>query len=215
MSRRPGDSGITVTPRTYSNAVREPAPVSVTIWGRAGRARTRCGTRPMYSSHHAACGGGELGSEYSAEAVSGECRRAAVPACRSDFRADSWEHPGRGRTTAPVAPGVECERVPFNPSIEVRPTTNVGGIAEWPGRVAAGAADLGRRRKRSRRRTLKDTTLTLPAGYTVNPSAGSGLGSCSPNSSRLRRRRRCRAGVALNSRRSGRSKSSRPCWRRR
>jgi hypothetical protein len=110
--------------------------------------------------------------------------------------ADSWANPGAFQTASfvshdlPAFPALPdewgapqgttgCSDVPFNPSIEVQPTTNAAespsGLnisllvpQHWEDPEMIATADL------------KDTTLALPVGYTINPSAGSGLGACTP-----------------------------------
>ena len=71
-----------------------------------------------------------------------------------------------------------CERVPFDPSITAQPETSAAESAtglhvnvhvpqdETQGQLATA--------------NLKNTTLTLPAGMVVNPSAGTGLTGCTP-----------------------------------
>lgn len=108
--------------------------------------------------------------------------------------ADSWAKPGDFKAAsflshnAPVFPiplgergsvvgSTGCADVPFNPSVVVQPTTNAAespsGLnisllvpQNWESPETLMTADL------------KDTRLALPVGYTVNPSAGSGLGVC-------------------------------------
>jgi hypothetical protein len=71
-----------------------------------------------------------------------------------------------------------CDRVPFSPSVEARATTN---LADSPSGLDVklhlpqntdpdGLAEAN----------LKDVSMTLPAGMTVNPSSANGLGACSP-----------------------------------
>ncbi len=109
---------------------------------------------------------------------------------------DSWTNPGDFKSASFVShnppsfpsPSSEwgaplgitgCADVPFDPSIEVQPTTTAAESSsglnislrvpqnwESPGTIATS--------------DLKDTTLALPVGYTINPSAGSGLGVCTP-----------------------------------
>jgi hypothetical protein len=96
------------------------------------------------------------------------------------MKADAWETPESWSEAATeVGPIGECERVPFRASIEVQPTTvstespsglNVSLVVpqSWEDPFSTSTANV------------KDTVLALPIGYTVNPSAGSGLGVCTP-----------------------------------
>jgi hypothetical protein len=78
-----------------------------------------------------------------------------------------------------VSPMVECDRVPFEPSIAIQPTTNAAETPTgleftmsvpqaWNNPITLSTANL------------KDVTVTLPKGFAINPSAGSGLGTCTP-----------------------------------
>jgi hypothetical protein len=94
--------------------------------------------------------------------------------------ADSWEEPTHWTTASTeIAPIVGCERVPFRPTIEVQPTTR---SAESPSGldVSLDVPQTWEKPETLSTANLKDTVLTLPVGYTVNPSAGSGLGACTP-----------------------------------
>lgn len=79
----------------------------------------------------------------------------------------------------------ECDAVPFAPTLQARPTTNVAdspsgldvdihipqdGLLEPDGTASA---------------ALRDTTLTLPEGMTVNPAGANGLDGCSPSEAGL------------------------------
>jgi hypothetical protein len=92
---------------------------------------------------------------------------------------DTYEHPGvyHSRTTTTPAQ-VGCNQLGFTPSIEAKPSTNVGdspsGLSlklhlpqnENPDSLAEAH--------------LKDLTLRLPQGLTVNSGSADGLGACSP-----------------------------------
>ena len=181
---RPGDYGLTSTTPNIDKA--EPRNVSVTLWG-------------LPAAHeHDAQRGETCGEGFEVPAVCehlsgpGGPQEAGIPvkpflsnptSCGSfeaSMEADSWEEPLTwSKATGQVGPIVECERVPFEPEIEVQPTTNraesPSGLnvslivpQTWENPYSISTSDL------------KDTTLTLPEGMTVNPSAGSGLGACTP-----------------------------------
>jgi hypothetical protein len=176
---RPGDSGLTVTASDVTKNS-EPSEISVTVWG-----------LPASREHD--------------EQRGGVCSSLETPTCHNEFgapqpagvpvkpflsnptscgpsvasmKADSWEHPGKWfEAPSEVAPIGECERVPFEPSVVVQPTTaaaespsglNVSLLVpqEWESPTTLSTANL------------KDTVLALPVGYTINPGAGSGLGVC-------------------------------------
>ncbi len=186
---RPGDTGLTVTTPDITREA-EPHHIKVTIWG-----------VPAAHEHDAergeACVEGVCKNEF------GGPQEADIPikpylsnptSCgpfTASMRADSWEESqpeswlkgtvqedGPLSAISEVAPIMGCERVPFEPSVEVQPTTRSAETAtgldvslvvpqayEDPYSIATA--------------NLRDTTLALPRGITINPSAGSGLGACS------------------------------------
>jgi len=102
------------------------------------------------------------------------------------MRTDSWQDPGNFKTASfvshdnfgnPVG-ATGCEELDFTPTITIQPDTTV---ADAPSGLQvdlrvpqndnpAGTAEAN----------LKDTTVTLPTGMSVNPSAANGLAACSP-----------------------------------
>ncbi len=182
VSVRPGDSGLTVT--TPNIPQREIRNIKVIVWGDPA------------AHEHDAQRGETCGEEFEVPALCknlyGGPQEAHIPvkpflsdptSCESftaTMEADSWEEPEKwSRQSTVVGPIGECERVPFDPTIEAQPSTrsaesptgltvslNVPQSWENPFSVATA--------------NLRDTTVTLPEGMTINPSAGSGLGACSP-----------------------------------
>ena len=204
---RPGDSGLTITSPNI-NEIAEPHEISVTTWG-----------VPDARSHQAErgyeCWTANVGEE-TCEDGNEEVNVTPKPyltnptSCgptTATMKADSWEEPEKwSEASTEIAPIVECERVPFHPSIAVQPTTTLGGIPERPEHLAAGPADVGKTGI-DIDANLKDTELTLPVGYTVNPSRGSGLGYLHAAAVRSRNvlfaaRRRLPAGIEDRRRRS-------------
>ncbi len=177
---RPGDSGLTVTTPNITKV--EPRNVSVTVWG-------------LPAAHeHDPERGEECGEQFEVPAICrnefGGPQEAGIPvkpylsnptSCgtsTASMEADSWEHPeewSKAETTA--GPIEECDRVPFQPSIEVSPTTrsveSPSGLdislvvpQSWENPYSLSTANL------------KNTTVALPVGYTANPSLATGLGVC-------------------------------------
>jgi len=99
----------------------------------------------------------------------------------SSVETDSWAAPSEvlsADSTEPMAALNGCNRVPFSPSVSAEPTTD---RASAPSGLdvnlnfhdegltsATGVAES----------ELKDTTVTLPEGLTINPSSGVGLAGC-------------------------------------
>ena len=178
---RPGDSGLTVTSPDIIN-IAEPHDISVTIWGVPGShehdAERGRQCYALLEETTATCyGGGE------------EVKGAPKPflstptGCGPNvatMESDSWEEPGKwSRAETVVAAMSECDRVPFAPSIVVQPTTS---SVESPSglNVSLDVPQNWEKAETLSTANLKDTSLTLPVGYTINPSAGSGLGVCTP-----------------------------------
>jgi hypothetical protein len=177
---RPGDSGITVTTPDISKL--EPRNVRVTIWG-------------VPAAHeHDAERGETCGESFEVPAVCHnefggpqEARVQAVPylanptSCQTftpTMEAYSWEEPFHSSFAEDtIGPLAQCERVPFEPSMRVAPTTS---FAESPSglNVTLQLPQDWEHPNSLATSHLKDTKVTLPVGYTINPGAGSGLGVC-------------------------------------
>ncbi len=178
---RPGDSGLTVTAPDIASLT-EPHEISVTTWGipasHVHDAERGLVCQTTTSSETVECFGG--GNAVDIPHLPFLANPTSCGPFTARMRADSWEEPGRySEAETQVGPIVECERVPFHPSIEVAPTTgsaesssglNISLVVpqNWafPEVVAAS--------------NLKDTTVVLPVGYTANPSLAVGLGTCTP-----------------------------------
>jgi hypothetical protein len=182
---RPKDLGLTVT-STDIVPITEPHNVKVTIWG-----------VPAAAEHNALRGaecvrqGDE--AEPACHQYGGVPQPAGIPvkpylsnptSCgmfEASMKADSWEESGRwSEASDPVGPIAQCGRIPFEPSIEVQPSTrsaeSPSGLAvsllvpqEWENPITPSTSYLA------------DTKLTLPEGMTANPSLAAGLGSCTPS----------------------------------
>jgi hypothetical protein len=184
ISVRPGDSGVTATaPATPKS---EPFNISVTVWG-------------LPAAHvHDAQRGMTCGEGFEVPAVCrnefGGPQEAHIPiepflsnptSCEphvAHMEAYSWELPEEpfwSHAETEMLALTECERVPFEPSIEVAPTTRSAESSSgldislvvpqsWENPVSLSTANL------------KDTVVALPVGYTANPSLASGLGTCTP-----------------------------------
>ena len=96
----------------------------------------------------------------------------------SEFRIDSWEEPGtKVPATTSYGPISGCDSLTLSPSLQVQPTTEDAETSsglnvnlELPQRYEEPEGQVAS--------NLDTTKVTLPAGMSLNPSAGSGLGSC-------------------------------------
>jgi hypothetical protein len=174
---RPGDSGLTVTSEAIQG-IGEVSEVSVTVWG-VPAATSHDAERGLHCDNGVCLDGNESVSIPPKPFLSNPTSCATEPLIAT-LRTNDWQDPEKELTeTTEIAPIVECERVPFDPTIEVQPSTRSAesptGLAvslvvpqSWENPLSLSTSNL------------KDTKLTLPVGYTVNPGAGSGLGVCTP-----------------------------------
>jgi hypothetical protein len=182
VSVRPEDSGLTITSPSIDD-VGEIHQVSVDIWG-----------VPAAASHTAQRGRWCLaveGSEFCLNPGGEEVNIPVKPflsnptSCsqgplKTTMTSDSWEEQENwSEESTEIAPLTECERLPFSPSLELQPSTRA---AESPTGLATSLLipqtwELPNTLSTS---NLKKAVVTLPEGFSLNPSAGSGLGVCTP-----------------------------------
>jgi hypothetical protein len=180
IALRPGDAGLTITAPNIEQLA-EPHAVKVVIWG-----------LPAAESHDQQRGQRCFQVDTSFEACELGGKSAGIPvkpflsnptSCApstATIEAYSWENPDVPSSASyPVAAMEGCSRVPFDPSIEAGPTTT---SAESPTGLNFSMIVPQRWSEPLDLETanLDGTTVTLPEGVTINPSAGSGLGACTP-----------------------------------
>jgi hypothetical protein len=108
----------------------------------------------------------------------------------STIKVDTWQNPlsstelaelagGPSAEDNTVGPMTGCERLEFDPSLSAQATST---SAETPTGLNVGQTIPQTYENPTALATshLKDVTVTLPQGMTVNPSAGEGLGACTP-----------------------------------
>jgi uncharacterized repeat protein (TIGR01451 family) len=102
-------------------------------------------------------------------------------ALHSSFLVTSWEHPDPAEATTeqmPFGPIVGCDRLTIEPTIETQTSTDAAETATGLN-VALSVPQTNENAGGLATSHLDDATVTLPEGMSLNPSAGSGLGSCS------------------------------------
>ena len=184
---RPGDSGLTVTSSNILT-IAEPREISVTYWG--DPAATSHDIQRGVECGHA--GTPRESCEYQRHKVESPVQTAGIPvkpflsmptSCSGQplvvsIEANSWEHPEEwSKAQTDIGPIVECERVPFNPSIAVQPTTRFAESSSGLN-ISLLVPQTWEKPETLKTSNLKDTTVALPVGYTANPSLASGLGVC-------------------------------------
>ncbi len=101
---------------------------------------------------------------------------------QTSVEADSWQRPGgfvSTPSTSPLPAMDGCNRLPFEPSIELAPDGQAGatptGLAvsvHVPQQVSLNGAGLAEA-------DVKNTTVALPEGVAINPAGADGLQACS------------------------------------
>jgi hypothetical protein len=184
---RPGDLGLTVTSPNIVG-VSEPHKIVFTVWGVPGAKihDAERGEECVYFTPEEKIGSSEPdcingGKTLSSKPVPFLSNPTSCGSTTASMKADSWEQPVEEWSEAmtEIAPVGECERVPFDASIKVLPTTR---SAESPSGldVSLVVPQSWEKAETIATSDLKDAEVTLPVGYTVNPSAGSGLVGCTP-----------------------------------
>jgi hypothetical protein len=175
--RTGGDYGVTVSSNNISQIAGLLAS-RVTFWGVPGD-----------PSHNGSRGWGCLDQQGACEVPSQSSPppflslpTSCTGPLRTSVQADSWAE--KGIFTAPLSPLSEpsldgCNKLPFEPSISVAADTQAGSS---PSGLTVGVhvpQDSILSAKGLAESTVKDTTVTLPAGVALNPAAADGLQSCS------------------------------------
>ncbi len=90
---------------------------------------------------------------------------------------DSWEEPGRYVQARSTLPGVTgCDRLPFDPEIEVQPDTLLADEPVGVGvNIRVGQTESTQVVATSQ---LRDATVALPEGMSISPSIADGLRAC-------------------------------------
>jgi uncharacterized repeat protein (TIGR01451 family) len=185
---RPGDYGLTATtPDIWSGTIPIDS-VSLTIWGVPADPShdlwrgISCGVfnNPCTGPGPSGPPPGASASIPPAPFLSNPTSCTAAP-LSAGMSVTSWQQRDVLRSTAPalLGPMVGCDRLRFDPLFTAVPTTNSAsapsglnvdiGIPQTYGNPDALASAH-----------LKDAVVKLPVGMTVNPSAGAGLGACTP-----------------------------------
>lgn len=90
--------------------------------------------------------------------------------------ADSWEDPGQYAQAESALPSMAyCERSPFSPEVSVRPETT---RPEAPDGINLTIKVPQFDRTIAAAPELRDATITLPQGMTINPAVAGGLQGC-------------------------------------
>jgi hypothetical protein len=183
--RTGGDYGLTVNVRDITEAA-EVYGNTVTIWGVPAEPihdplRGKClaqdereGVYTTYESTGQNCPVNVAVKPFLTNPTSCGVPRTAT------LSVDSWENPGSFVSLPSALPPLSgCERLDFSPSIEVQPDGTSGSTPTGlnvhlhvPQEATVNPAGLAEA-------DVKDTTVTLPAGVQLSPSAADGLQACS------------------------------------
>jgi DNA-binding beta-propeller fold protein YncE len=195
--RSDGDYGISAEVRNVSEQ-QEIAGAEMTLWGApASPAHDRERFRPEgFAIGHGLPGNAEGGplpaGTPEVPFLNNPTRCGAVQ--EATVMGDSWLHPGKLAEDGRPVPGSEnwvtahtqmypdgitgCSKLTFEPRIEVEPSTSV---ADSPmGMTVAIRVPQSEDPNNLATPPLKDATVTLPQGVSIDPSAANGLGGCTP-----------------------------------
>jgi hypothetical protein len=102
---------------------------------------------------------------------------------KASAQVNSWSTPGNAQTFLPPEPPQTldgCNQLPFSPTVSAQPSTDRASAPsgldfnlDFQNEGLTSAEGISQAH-------LKDVTVTLPEGLTVNPSAGVGLTGCRP-----------------------------------
>ncbi len=174
---RPDDLGLTVTSENLQG-LGEVSEVSATVWG-VPASPVHDEWRGRRCDNEVCEGGGETVNIPAKPFLSTPTYCPSEPFAAT-LKLNDWQEETNFLSEQTEVPSmVECERVPFHPSIEVRPTTHAAETATGLN-VSVVVPQSWENPNTLATSNLKDSVVTLPEGVTVNPSAGSGLGACSP-----------------------------------
>ena len=159
---------------------------NVTVWGTPGDPRHDAsrGWACMYESRgatvHLPCQHPEQEHPPAFLTIPTSC---SAP-LQASVEADSWAQPGVFKDYLPLDPMPTlkgCNRLPFTPTVQAVSSTNSASSASGLD-VNIDFHDEGFTNPEGLAQSdLKGTTVTLPEGFTINPSAGVGLVGCTPS----------------------------------
>ena len=178
ISLRPDDYGLRATFENVKENLLELDTVSLTVWG--------VPADPIHDPLRYSGGNqGHFGvpSDASRAPFFTNPTSCAAGQLEATFSVTSWQRPDPSENPAPTrmpfGPIVGCDRLTIEPSLTVEATTSRA--------YSPTGLDLAMKIPQTydnpdglATSTLKRAIVALPEGMTVNPSAGAGLGACSP-----------------------------------
>ena len=184
---RPGEYGLRATAPNLTDGALEVDSTKLTVWGVPGDSNhdllrgATCLNGACEGTTGGSVGEGVVSTEPPEPFLSNPTQCTEKP-LTSTIKVDTWQErelPSEFSAKAEVGPMTGCERLEFDPSLTAQPTTTQ---AETPTGLNVGITLTQTYENPTALATshLKNTTVTLPQGMTVNPSAGAGLGECTP-----------------------------------
>ncbi|MGC1164682.1 MAG: hypothetical protein WA862_01095 [Solirubrobacterales bacterium] len=173
------DYGVTTTIPRISTQLRLLG-ASLTLWGTPASPvhtpeRGQDCVENTYGGKH--CNGGNVPSSAPVVPFLTNPANCAAPPAVTTLHIDSWQNIGDWKSYSVTAPPlVGCDAVDFSPTLQARPTTNV---ADSPSGLDVNLhVPQNEEPEGLAEANLRDTTVVLPPGLVVNPSAANGLGAC-------------------------------------
>ena len=190
-----GDGGVTVRVRNATQDLRVFG-VRIHTWGVPGDPSHDGLRKPCFGNFGGEFGAlrpGEVGTHPPCQSSEAPVPYLTLPtSCPAEppltnLRVDSWQHPGAW--VEELAPNPDssgepgllegCDQLGFNPTLGIESTASaaysaagLNGILQMPNPGLTNPVGLSESH-------LKKAVITLPEGMSINPSAGSGLATCS------------------------------------
>lgn len=174
VSLRPGGSGLQTSIRNIPGSSAQLDGVSFTVWG--------VPADPLHNPMRWNPKSGEFGasSEATPAAYFTNPTSCSNEALRASLSVDSWEDPTPPPPTEMLFGPLEgCKRLVIEPTLSAQPSTTEASSATGLG-LTLSVPQTYQDPEGLATPTIESVGVELPAGISLNPSAGAGLGACTP-----------------------------------
>ncbi len=174
VSLRPGGSGLQTSIRNVPGSSAQLDSASITIWG--------VPADPLHNSLRWNPTSGEFGasSEAAPAAYFTNPTSCSSEALRATLSVDSWENPTPAPATEmPFGPLQGCQRLVLEPTLSAQPTTTEASSATGLD-LSLSVPQTYQDPEGLATPAIESVGVEMPEGVSLNPSAGAGLGACTP-----------------------------------
>ena len=170
----PGGSGLQTSIRNIPGSSAQLDGVSFTVWG--------VPADPLHNTMRWNPTSGEFGasSEAAPAAYFTNPTSCSSEALRATISVDSWEHPTPGPPTEMFFGPLEgCQRLVIEPTLSAQPSTTAASSATGLG-LNLFLPQTYQHPEGLATPEIESVGVEMPEGVSLNPSAGAGLGACTP-----------------------------------